>query len=82
MRVTVESLTALGACDSQVGVFAAEWPDGVELTRAVLVRAAWYSLPRTWRARRRYSAKRCGCMLRGRQQATLNASSQNSEAWW
>jgi predicted DsbA family dithiol-disulfide isomerase len=37
-----------GACHDQVATFAAEWPDGVEITREALLRAAELGLDLSW----------------------------------
>ena len=52
MRVTVKSLRKLRACEDQVALFAAEWPDGVEVSEAVLLRAAEIGLDLDWWAQR------------------------------
>ena len=52
MRVTRESLAALGACADQLQTFAAEWPDGVEVSEAALLRAAAMGLDLHWWASR------------------------------
>ncbi len=36
------------ACDDQVATFSAEWPDGVEITREALLRAAELELDLSW----------------------------------
>lgn len=51
MRVTRDSLTELGA-QCQLNVFAAEWPDGVEVSEATLRRATELGLDLTWWAER------------------------------
>ncbi len=37
-----------GACHDQVATFSAEWPDGVEITREALLRAAGLELDLSW----------------------------------
>ena len=48
MRVTAEMLQAENACPDQVGIFAAEWPDGVEVTESTLARAHDLGLDVEW----------------------------------
>ena len=48
MRVTRESLAALKACPDQLEIFAAEWPDGVEVSEAALLRAVELGLDLQW----------------------------------
>lgn len=51
MRITAKKLQGKGACSDQVEVFAAEWPDGVEVTEEALLRAADLGLGLTWFAK-------------------------------
>jgi len=48
MRVTLEDLRELGACREERQIFAEEWPDGVELTRAALERAVQLDMQIDW----------------------------------
>lgn len=50
-HLTVRDLRRLQACAKQVAVFAAEWPDGVDLTEAALLRAAELRLDLGWFAK-------------------------------
>src|SRR5512138_1117201 len=47
-HLTARDLRLISACDSQVAQFAAEWPDGVDLTLAALKRAAKLRLDLGW----------------------------------
>jgi hypothetical protein len=49
--ITHEWLVEHGACEDQRAVFAAEWPDGVELSEQSLYRAAELGLDLGWLAR-------------------------------
>ena len=48
MRLTAEMLLVKGACENQVQVFVGEWPDGVEITEAVVLRAYELGLDIDW----------------------------------
>ena len=48
MRVDGDTLRALDACLEQVAIFEEEWPDGVEVDRAALARAAEMGLDTGW----------------------------------
>ena len=48
MRVDGDTLRALDACLEQVAIFESEWPDGVEVDRAALARAAEMGLDTGW----------------------------------
>ena len=50
MNVTKQLLQAHNACDSQVDIFAAEWPEGVDITEEVLRRALALDLNLDWAA--------------------------------
>ena len=52
MKITREWLEGHDACRSQVDIFAAEWPDGVEITEESLNRAVALSLNLDWLAER------------------------------
>jgi len=47
-HLTVRDLRLLSACPEQVEMFAAEWPNGVDLTEAALLRAAVLHLDLGW----------------------------------
>ena len=48
MRLTAEMLREKKACENQVQVFVGEWPDGVEITEAVVLRAYELGLDIDW----------------------------------
>ena len=48
MRLTAEMLRARNACAGQVATFEDEWPDGVEVTEAVVRRAVELGLDIDW----------------------------------
>ena len=48
MLLTVRHLRLMSACPEQVDIFAAEWPDGVKLTRKALLRAVELRLDLQW----------------------------------
>ena len=48
MRITTKQLRALGACQKQLEIFAAEWPDGCEITEANILRALALNLAVDW----------------------------------
>jgi len=48
MRVTAADLRRKKACSGQVAIFEAEWPDGVEVTEASLLRASSLRLALWW----------------------------------
>src|SRR5487761_2795266 len=50
MRITSEMLTEADACDNQAAIFAAEWPDGCEVTPEVAQRAVALGLDLNWAA--------------------------------
>src|SRR5487761_2650295 len=50
MRITPEMLAAACACDNQAAIFAAEWPDGCEVTPEVAQRAVALGLDLNWAA--------------------------------
>jgi len=50
MKITVEWLKNRQACESQIAVFAEEWPKGVTVTRNSLLRAASLNLDVEWLA--------------------------------
>jgi hypothetical protein len=50
MKITVESLLATNACDSEVNRFAAEWPNGAEVTLANCQRATVLQFDFDWAA--------------------------------
>ena len=52
MRVTANKLRKMGACkEDGIDVFAAEWPDGCNLTKKALLRAVEIGLDVDWFAR-------------------------------
>ena len=74
--ITHDWLAEHGACEDQRAVFAAEWPDGVVLSEAALLRAADLELDLEWFAEKYFPAP-----LRTeyeRQVAPLRASSSGS----
>ena len=50
MNITKKILRAHKACTSQVDIFAAEWPKGVDITEEVLRRALALKLDLDWAA--------------------------------
>jgi len=51
MKITTDWLVSRDACADQIAIFAAEWPDGAELTERNLLRAAELHLDLYWLAR-------------------------------
>lgn len=57
MRVTADGLRALGVCEEDVALFAAEWPDGCEVTAETLARARELGLDVDWWAEEMWGAE-------------------------
>ena len=76
--ITHEWLVEHGACEDQRDVFAAEWPDGVELSEAALLRAADLELDLEWFAEKYFPAPLLAEYRR--QEAPLLAEYRRQEA--
>jgi hypothetical protein len=82
MRVTTDDLRAMGACAKAAETFAAEWPDGCDITAATLARAEAIGFDLWWCGSRVFSDRPEWDALVARyrqEQDTLNARYRPAE---